>query len=868
MFARNARLSLGGPMQNVWHRFSTGIFTAWVLVLTAQTLHGNQNCCQLDIGCGSSTRLRQDRCEQSGGTFHADQKCIVGTGTCGPKITGDIEPECSGVPMDLCCDVTAFEPDFCEVSIEQLDWKDGDDFFLSDGMDSRFGQVTFHYRGLNAIDWGQVIIDGVWVVRNLPLLQLNGPDADEQATTIFDLGVLPGTDVTSANVYATVTDAILSSPPAAPVVTTLPVTDAVRRQGGASIAGGPLTSSPNLSVSPGVFAYHPPLVPPCEWKLRPYMPNMNVKWNHCAPGAVANAIENMKKRTGLPIDQTQQQIYDKLRGEMMTTKNGATQLYPTNKLLEGKIAFLQEKGLDSEITVLSSGPWFGGADFNPMKLHQWMCDGYEVELEYGWVNPNGGWTGGHTVVVAGSIKCGDEICVIVRSDHDQDLVTHQPPDYPDARPEGIDQWDLHCFKEVMNVCHDSARNASAVCASNNDCIGTCSGDYGVNCLADADCAPGNGTCVGRQCVNRWELTNEALNQVRGAIAQCPENVNPVSQPPTWVVDTLASAVSSPTVQWSQGAWTKNGNPIGDTFPGGTLTSGPNPASAGDARQLPVTPNDFHWTVTLPFLGIPYTVRINFKNIPPQGFGLPFQVYVNPAVPDYELTVDWQGNFYTIRDVIQDQVIHQAVWIGGLGYPLNLPPEYQPTSAFRNYLISAQCPCYGDVNADGVLDKRDMLNVLDCSQPETTASCGLADVNCDGNVNTQDADSVLCLMDGGIDCCGCGSCQLFGDIVDVNGQPISDCLVDVSDLLCVLDDFVDPTMCAGNGDLVSADFSCVPDGLIDISDLLSTLNAFSGIYACPHPCAPPGAPVEGPPTPQTTKSTSTRSQPARGTPRHN
>lgn len=82
---------------------------------------------------------------------------------------------------------------------------------------------------------------------------------------------------------------------------------------------------------------------------------------------------------------------------------------------------------------------------------------------------------------------------------------------------------------------------------------------------------------------------------------------------------------------------------------------------------------------------------------------------------------------------------------------------------------------------------------------------------------------------------CGACQLFGDVVDVKSNPVPDCLIDVSDLLCVLDDFVDPGLCAGDADLVASDFSCTPDGLVDVSDLLVVLDAFAGVYACGHPC---------------------------------
>ena len=44
------------------------------------------------------------------------------------------------------------------------------------------------------------------------------------------------------------------------------------------------------------------------------------------------------------------------------------------------------------------------------------------------------------------------------------------------------------------------------------------------------------------------------------------------------------------------------------------------------------------------------------------------------------------------------------------------------------------------------------------------------------------------------------CQLFGDLVDVNSLPTPDCQIDVSDLLCMLDDFADPGACQANSDL--------------------------------------------------------------------
>lgn len=81
------------------------------------------------------------------------------------------------------------------------------------------------------------------------------------------------------------------------------------------------------------------------------------------------------------------------------------------------------------------------------------------------------------------------------------------------------------------------------------------------------------------------------------------------------------------------------------------------------------------------------------------------------------------------------------------------------------------------------------------------------------------------------------CQLFGDLVDVNSLPMPDCQIDVSDLLCMLDDFADPGLCLGDGDIITSGGGCAADGNIDVDDLLAELDAFSGIFACPHPCPP-------------------------------
>lgn len=156
----------------------------------------------------------------------------------------------------------------------------------------------------------------------------------------------------------------------------------------------------------------------------------------------------------------------------------------------------------------------------------------------------------------------------------------------------------------------------------------------------------------------------------------------------------------------------------------------------------------------------------------------------------------------------------------------------------------------DTEGDGVLDCEDNCPTIPnhdqancnedaegdaCDVPEEQdhdddGHCNNAD-NCPDDYNPGQEDTN---MDGIGNAC-CGPCQLFGDIVP------QFCLIDVSDLLCVLDDFVDESACPGDADIYGYGdgMPCTPNGLIDVDDIIAVLYAFSGVYLCPVIC-PPGA----------------------------
>jgi len=78
---------------------------------------------------------------------------------------------------------------------------------------------------------------------------------------------------------------------------------------------------------------------------------------------------------------------------------------------------------------------------------------------------------------------------------------------------------------------------------------------------------------------------------------------------------------------------------------------------------------------------------------------------------------------------------------------------------------------------------------------------------------------------------CTQCQRYGDLVPP-GPPAGNCVVDLDDILCVLDDF--GGLCEGVDGI--ADIApCGGNAVIDLDDILAVLDAFGGNYACPHPC---------------------------------
>ncbi|UCC31420.1 MAG: dockerin type I repeat-containing protein, partial [Phycisphaerales bacterium] len=91
-------------------------------------------------------------------------------------------------------------------------------------------------------------------------------------------------------------------------------------------------------------------------------------------------------------------------------------------------------------------------------------------------------------------------------------------------------------------------------------------------------------------------------------------------------------------------------------------------------------------------------------------------------------------------------------------------EVQTNEMVDTFVFGGSCPCDGDVNEDGVVNIVDILDVYECATglvPPSDPQCDLADVNCDGIVDTCDMSRVTCYFYGQMECCYdnsvCGAC---------------------------------------------------------------------------------------------------------------
>jgi hypothetical protein len=168
---------------------------------------------------------------------------------------------------------------------------------------------------------------------------------------------------------------------------------------------------------------------------------------------------------------------------------------------------------------------------------------------------------------------------------------------------------------------------------------------------------------------------------------------------------------------------------------------------------------------------------------------------------------------------------------------------------------AQCPCNGDVfpvGGGGGITFDDILAVVGCECAPIAGACAAMDINCDGVIDAEDGEVVLCLFGGGGPAACCPPCAATfpacddGDVCTydecvtvgaasscantptIYGDANGDCLVNLVDILLVLSGFSSGIAGVPNADIAPI---CAGDGLVSLGDILGVLAAFTGFDPC-------------------------------------
>ena len=170
------------------------------------------------------------------------------------------------------------------VALHQMDFQlDGNAY-----TNTEWG-VTF--MGYSSSQYMNLVVDGEWVLENMPLQSPLGPGVSNTVRYYFDLGVARGTEVTSAQYDYAISDAPLGSAPGGAIVTTIDDGSSEFFNGLIDIPiSGDLASAGNL-VGGLIESNH------IHWGFIP----MEQERNACTPTAVRQSLKWLKEKKNLPI---------------------------------------------------------------------------------------------------------------------------------------------------------------------------------------------------------------------------------------------------------------------------------------------------------------------------------------------------------------------------------------------------------------------------------------------------------------------------------------------------------------------------------------------------------------------------------------
>lgn len=147
----------------------------------------------------------------------------------------------------------------------------------------------------------------------------------------------------------------------------------------------------------------------------------------------------------------------------------------------------------------------------------------------------------------------------------------------------------------------------------------------------------------------------------------------------------------------------------------------------------------------------------------------------------------------------------------------------------DYDVVLTNPCTSVVSAPATLE---VTTYSDCDDGDDCTQDICMDAECAHEATSGNPcdDGELCT---GYDTCDEGICLgepivlIFADIAP---PPYGDGMVEIQDIICLLEGYLDPTRCP------RADIApCGGDGIIEVADVLILLDAYFGLKPCPDPC---------------------------------
>lgn len=156
---------------------------------------------------------------------------------------------------------------------------------------SDWGEVDLTFTGSTDILYFNLAINGTWQVQNIPVLSIEGSGVSQAMRYCFDLGVAPGTDVTTLNYDYTLTTTTQASMPGGSYPASVQDRSVIMYSGVAGVDIPPLLAPAPLvgGEAKGGGCVHPNL------------PNQECGKDECVPAAVSNSLQflNTKYKLGI-----------------------------------------------------------------------------------------------------------------------------------------------------------------------------------------------------------------------------------------------------------------------------------------------------------------------------------------------------------------------------------------------------------------------------------------------------------------------------------------------------------------------------------------------------------------------------------------